>query len=559
MHIPPLRHTFFVGSLFLFGACADTPVATPPRETEPLPSLAAFDCTADVAVGSLRCRPGGAGQGGAVGDLLLGGQGTYVRLTSSGVSYDGASVFSAQVTVQNLLGQPIGTTDGVAADQDGIRVFFAAGPSVTGGTGTVSVDNEDGTDVFTGNDQPFFRYAEVLGAHETSAAHEWRFAVPSTVLTFAFTVYVAAPVPDEGALGAIDLDPRTLAVGGYHSCALSTAGDAYCWGSNYDGQVTGTGDAAAPRLVPGGHKWKSITAGLYSSCGVTTAGAAYCWGDNALGQLGTGGSGTDSSVPVAVAGGRTWAQLEVGALHACGVTTDREAFCWGYGDFGQLGDSTSASSAAPVAVHGGFRWASVDAGTSHSCGVTRGGAAMCWGDDLYGDLGNGAEGWSPSPVLVAGGRSWISVSAGSQFSCGITSDGAAMCWGTDASGQLGNGAGGNEDSPRAVEGGGTWARLRVGTEAACGITTAGAAYCWGHNSSGQLGDGGSPENTHAPAAVPGGLTWTWIDIGDGHGCGIRPTGEARCWGYNFYGQLGANSTETGYNQVTVSGGITWAQ
>jgi len=36
------------------------------------------------------------------------------------------------------------------------------------------------------------------------------------------------------------------------------------------------------------------------SCGVTTAGRAYCWGKNDDGQLGTGGS-VDSRRPIRVA------------------------------------------------------------------------------------------------------------------------------------------------------------------------------------------------------------------------------------------------------------------
>ncbi len=553
----PARRTLALAPLLL-AACSDLPVAAPSVEPVAPPALAAFDCVADVRAGSIECRPAGPAPSSGARGLLLGYQGTYVRLTSSGVSYDGTSVFRADVTVRNLLGQPIGTTDGVTPDPAGVRVFFHTGPTVTAGTGTVEVANEDGAAAFTAGLQPYFRYAEVLDAHETSAPKEWIFTMPATVENFVFTVLVSAPVPDEGALDAIDLDSRTLAVGGYHSCAISTAGDAYCWGANDDGQLGSPAADSVPRLVVGGHSWTSLTAGRYHTCGLTTAGAAYCWGDNQTGQLGTGVE-DDSAVPLAVAGGRTWDRLDAGAAHTCGVTIAGDAFCWGEGTAGQLGDGGFADSGVPVAVAGGWRWASVDAGTDHSCGVTRGGAAQCWGDNAAGEMGAGTDtAGVGGPLLVAGSRSWASVSAGEDFSCGVTSLGVAMCWGLDSAGQLGNGADGGQNAPAAVAGGLAWTRVTAGRETACGITTAGAGYCWGFNNTGEIGDG-TTTFSDAPVAVSGGYTWRWIDGGDYHTCGIRTTGEARCWGYNLQGQLGDGTTGNDPFTGVVAGGITWAQ
>lgn len=48
-----------------------------------------------------------------------------------------------------------------------------------------------------------------------------------------------------------------------------------------------------------GVEFASVSAGFEHSCGVTTAGAAYCWGENVYGMLGDG-TNTNSNVPVAV-------------------------------------------------------------------------------------------------------------------------------------------------------------------------------------------------------------------------------------------------------------------
>jgi len=90
-----------------------------------------------------------------------------------------------------------------------------------------------------------------------------------------------------------------ISAGNRHTCGVTTGGAAYCWGDNSTGHLgdgTTIGSRSAPFAVSGGLTFASVSAGRFHSCGVTTANAAYCWGS---GQLGSGTS-AGSLVPVRV-------------------------------------------------------------------------------------------------------------------------------------------------------------------------------------------------------------------------------------------------------------------
>ncbi len=178
-------------------ACSDQQPLAGSRETIAMPAssriLQGFDCTASPANG-VSCRPASGGAGGASA-AIIGGQGVNVQLTSTNLAYDSATeIYQFDVTVKNLMKETLGSPDGVIADPEGIRLFFHTGPTVTGGTGTASVNNADGEDTFTAGNQPYFTYNEILATNAVSASRTWKLNVPTTATNVAFQVYVESDV-----------------------------------------------------------------------------------------------------------------------------------------------------------------------------------------------------------------------------------------------------------------------------------------------------------------------------------------------------------------------------
>jgi hypothetical protein len=99
------------------------------------------------------------------------------------------------------------TTGAEAPDPEGIRIFFAAGPNVTSGSGLITVAG-DGIGTFTGANQPYFQYSTVLDQFEISSPKTWQLTMPPTVTTFDFILLVSAAVPRPD--GYIDLQVSQL-------------------------------------------------------------------------------------------------------------------------------------------------------------------------------------------------------------------------------------------------------------------------------------------------------------------------------------------------------------
>lgn len=181
----------------------------------------------------------------------------------------------------------------------------------------------------------------------------------------------------------------SISVGTNHSCAIasagSNAGKLYCWGSNSSGIL---GDnTTTNRLVPtlvtmpaSVTAFGSVGLGAGHSCAIasagTDAGNAFCWGGNSSGQLGNNTT-TNSLIPTIVTmppGVTAFGSIDGGSSHSCATasagTDAGKIFCWGFNNFGQVGDNSTTKRLVPTLATmpaGVTAFGSIGGGTNYSC------------------------------------------------------------------------------------------------------------------------------------------------------------------------------------------------
>jgi alpha-tubulin suppressor-like RCC1 family protein len=264
--------------------------------------------------------------------------------------------------------------------------------------------------------------------------------------------------------------------------------------------------------------------------GAGTNGGAVGQAGGASGLGGAGGEG--GALPLAIA------SVRAGAGHTCALLNDGSLRCWGeagpalgYGNVTEnIGDNEAPASVGPVPV--GSAVTNLGVGRS-TCAILQGGRATCWGSQ---GAGNGLLGLDKV----------LQIAPGWGHTCALLEGGEVRCWGDNYYGHLGYGHADAVNDPAlagALSLGGKAVQVAVGTSHACALLEGGVVRCWGSNYYGQLGypDGLDVGRDNVPSDKPplsiGGKV-TQIVTGGEHTCALLEGGTARCWGDNSSAQVG---------------------
>ena len=363
----------------------------------------------------------------------------------------------------------------------------------------------------------FVSAALVLTARGSSCANS---RPPSTTVVYRFGV-----VGNRGAIRQLQLNRPTpvpgisgqivqIATSNSDGYALTSDGAVWAWGvATYgelgDGEHPAYSTQAVKVEFPAGVRVTSLANPMPfdGALAVDSQGHAWGWGLNANGDLCL----SDlielrpielplSDVTLAT-GARTHSMFDsAGKVYACGS-----------GEYGVLGNGSTASSSIPVPVVDLPSTARVTALTSSwegSGALLNNGAYYDWGYNAAGQLGNGTTADSTVPVHVALPAAVRQVFQGGSGAkngqtVAILANGSVWAWGNNDRGQLGVGTKVSSDIPLHVDvpAGVTFVTINSGGYACYAIDRSGRLWAWGDNKSGQLGTGSRVIMATKPANV----------------------------------------------------------
>ncbi|MCP4380643.1 MAG: hypothetical protein GY798_04355 [Hyphomicrobiales bacterium] len=224
-------------------------------------------------------------------------------------------------------------------------------------------------------------------------------------------------IPGMPAVGAI-------AVGWVHVCAVGKTGAVWCWGGNAGGEL-GTGDTInhweAAQHVQELPEAVAIGAGINNSCAVTGAGQAYCWGTDDPGSPGPTGKPFvfESKLPVKITGAEELVAVENGSNFVCAIDTKGGVVCWGSNIMGQLGAGMTSGGVFRQNFSGPVR--SLDASYFNACASIEDGSVLCWGA------------WEDQNLstahAVVGIVDAVQISVDSDRACIVNKSHEIWCWG----------------------------------------------------------------------------------------------------------------------------------
>ena len=142
----------------------------------------------------------------------------------------------------------------------------------------------------------------------------------------------------------------------------------------------------------------------------------------------------------------------------------------------------------------------------------------------------------------------VQISVGGYHTCVLNSSGNVLCWGSGNSGKLGNNATDNSSFPVQVVGPdtdsnsagdgvlGNIVQISIGRDHTCALNSSGNVLCWGDNYYGQLGDDSTSDRSYPAFVVESdGSTTPLIGVvqlstGKRHTCALTSAETVLCWG-----------------------------
>ena len=406
---------------------------------------------------------------------------------------------------------------------------------------------------------------------------------------------------------------KPIAASYNRTCVMSQTGDVKCFGHNEEGELGqghvnpiggNVGDMTSLQKIDlgTGRTAKSLSVADWHVCAILDNNKVKCWGWNGEGELGLGDTNTRGDDPnemgdnlpyVDLGTGRTAIAISAGGNHTCAVLDNNKVKCWGYNQDGELGlgdlnwrgdqPGEMGDNLPYLNLGTGRTVKTVSASGHQTCALLDNNQIKCWGHNGFGGLGQGDTqergGWANPdigdglPYVNLGTGRTAKVLTSINFSvCAILDNDKVKCWGRNHVGQLGLGDTDNRgDDPNEM--GDNLPYVDLGTSMKADVLAGESQHvcvmlkndkvkCWGWGGGGQMGQGDTNSRGDDPNEMGDNLPY--IDFGTGlkakaiavgheHNCAILNDYSVKCWGNNWLGMHGTETTESRGDQPNEMG------
>ena len=317
-------------------------------------------------------------------------------------------------------------------------------------------------------------------------------------------------VPPPAGAYSPPLEGVVMVVAGMGStCALTVDGAVSCWGAMAFGQVGVNPPRydscqSPPAAVPGVGSSVAIAGGSDFYCALSSAGNVWCWGANDVAQIAIAPSGAsqyDWKLPTIISGLPPSTALDGAPAATCACSTGGTWLCWGQDAYNTLPAATPFPITAShvVQVTRGGSCVRMDTGgieclnsagqystvagippakdvaqdLTQACIVASNGEVWCWGSNRYGELGV-SDVTATGPVAVPGIVDAVGVSTTWHYTCALLASGTVTCWGCS-----GDGTATCVGPPAEIPGVVNATQLSISIEEGCVRRADGTVLCWG--------------------------------------------------------------------------------
>ena len=199
-----------------------------------------------------------------------------------------------------------------------------------------------------------------------------------------------------------------ISAGMFHTTGIDKNGQGWTWGYNAYGELGDNTqiDKSTPVSILGAKKtFCNIYPGAYHTIGLDNNNQIWCWGANNRGELGNN-SISSKLTPVSILGAKkTFCYISaangMSVGHTIGLDKNGQIWCWGLNDYGQLGINSITNKSTPVSILGIKKtFCQISAGSKYSLGIDNNNIVWCWGYNNYGQLGDNSIISERTPVRV---------------------------------------------------------------------------------------------------------------------------------------------------------------